>query len=50
MYLSAGLSETGYVDHDQVKLLYYTDAALMDETIKVKFDTQVMAGAIRVKT
>jgi hypothetical protein len=38
MFLKAGLSETGYVDHNDVKLFYYTDKALMDENIKVKVD------------
>lgn len=48
--LMAGLSEGGYIEHDQVKLLYYTDKILMDEKIKIKFDAHVTMGAIRVRS
>jgi len=49
MFLKAGISETGYIENNQVKLFYYSDKALMDENIKVKFDAQVMSGSIRVR-
>ena len=44
--LKAGLAEAGYLEHDEVKLFYFTDQSLMDEKIKVKFDGHVMVGMI----
>ena len=37
------------MDHNDLKLFYYTDSSLMDEMISVKFDAHVMVGAIRLK-
>lgn len=48
--LMAGLSEGGYIEHNEVKQLYYTDKILMDEKIKIKFDAHVTMGAIRVRS
>jgi hypothetical protein len=47
--LKAGLSESSYIDHDEVKLFYYTDQVLMDEKIKLKYDVPVMTGVVRAK-
>lgn len=47
--LSAGLSESGYIAHGQIKQFYYTDQALIDEKIKLHYDVHVMTGEVRVK-
>jgi hypothetical protein len=47
--LKAGLAEAGYLEHDQVKLYYYTDRSLMDAKVKVKFDGHVMVGMVGLR-
>ena len=47
--LKAGLAESGYLEHEQIKMYYFTDASLMDSEIKVKFDAHVMVGAVRLR-
>lgn len=47
--LKAGLSESGYVEHNEIEQLYYTDRILMDENVKVKFDGHVMVGSVRLR-
>ena len=48
--LSAGISESGYIKSDQIKLFYFTDAILKDEAIKLEFSTHVATGKILMKT
>lgn len=47
--LKAGLAEAGYLEHNQVKLYYYTDQSLMDAKVKVKFDGHVMVGMVGLR-
>ena len=49
LFLDPGISESGYIDKDEVKLFYFTDQILMDPEIHVNFDGHVMAGAIELK-
>jgi hypothetical protein len=48
--LKTGLAEGGFVDQNEIKQYYFTDSILMDENIKIKFDTHVMIGSVRVKS
>lgn len=48
--LKTGLAEGGFVDQNEIKQYYFTDSILMDENIKIQFDTHVMIGSVRVKT
>jgi hypothetical protein len=48
--LRAGISESGYINSDEVKLFYYTDAILKDEAITLEFLTHVATGQVQMKT
>ena len=48
--LKAGLLESGYIEHDEIKEFYFTDKVLRDESIKVQLKTNVMVGSVRIKS
>lgn len=45
--LSAGLSESGYIDSNKTKTFYYTDRALIDIKAKLKYNVHVMSGIVK---
>lgn len=46
--LKAGLSESGYIDHHEVKHYYFTDNLLLDPKARVKFSGHLMSGSVRL--
>lgn len=50
IYLKAGLSEGGYIEHDQIKHYYFTDNLLLDPKAKIKFSGHLMSGAVKLMT
>ena len=49
-FLKAGLSESGYIDHDEIKQYYFTDNLLLDPKARVKFNGHLMSGSVRLQT
>jgi len=47
-FLKAGLSESGYIDHDEIKQYYFTDNLLLDPKARVKFNGHLMSGSVRL--
>lgn len=50
IFLKAGLSESGYIEYDQIKHYYFTDNLLLDPKAKVKFSGHLMSGAVKLMT
>ena len=50
VFLKAGLSQSGYIEKDQIKHYYFTDNLLMDPAARVKFNGHLMNGAVKLMT
>lgn len=48
--LKPGLSESGYIDHHQIKQYYFYDNLLRDPEARVKFSGHLMSGAVKLVT
>mmetsp|Transcript_18505 Transcript_18505/g.31678 ORF Transcript_18505/g.31678 Transcript_18505/m.31678 type:complete len:89 (+) Transcript_18505:1226-1492(+) len=48
--LRDGLSESGYLEKDQFRHFYFTDRALMDPAVTIKYGLHVLRGAVTLKS
>lgn len=49
VYLRSGLSESGYADHNEVKLYYYRDVSLASNDTEIAFSMHIMYGGARLQ-
>ena len=49
IFLKPSLSESGYLDENQVKLYYFREPVLAEEGVDVEFSLHVMTGRARLR-